>query len=122
MTIEGECLGEPAILTVDETGVWLTYTQKPGAVPETTRVSVTGIRPARLRGLEPFHAFALFFAIGAYFAHLAWLAIAFAAAGIAHGTYRLVQPPQVLVLDGHAFVVARRSLADARQLTQRAAP
>lgn len=118
MTIEGEHLGEPAVLTVDGDGAFLTYVPKPGAAPVTTTVPVTELRPMRIRGLAPFHAFALVFAIGAYFAKMPWLAIAFAAAGIGHGVYRFVQPPQLLVLGDRELIVARRSLAKARELVR----
>ena len=111
MTIEGEYLGEPATLTIDGTRKTLAYTV--GARPAVCEVTTVALRHARL---GPFHLFALVFAIGAYFAKMPWLAIAFAAAGIAHAVYRLFAPSVVLVLDDKPFVVARSSRELVRQL------
>jgi hypothetical protein len=107
MTIEGEYLGEPATLTVDGDRMSLAYTI--GARPAVCDVTTLELRPARLRGLGPFHVFAVVFAVGAYFAKMPWLAVAFAAAGVGHTIYRLAEPPMVLLLDDKPFVVARRS-------------
>jgi hypothetical protein len=111
MTIEGEYLGEPATLTVDGDRKSLAYTV--AARRAVCEVTTIALRRSRL---GPFHVFALVFAIGAYFAKMPWLAIAFAAAGIGHAIYRLVSPAVVLVLDDKRFVVARRSRELVRQL------
>jgi len=130
MTIEGECLGEPATVEVDGDRVIWSYYPAPGhaAASGTARLDELAIelRGARVRGLEPFHAFAIVFAVGAYFARMRGLAVAFAAAGIGHAIYRLARPPQVLVLATAAerfeIVVARGSIEQARELVrQRAA-
>jgi len=107
MTIEGEYLGEPATLTVDGDRLSLAYTI--GARPAVCEVATVEVHQARLRGLGPFHVFALVFAVGAYFAKMPWLAIAFAAAGVGHAIYRIIDPPMMLLLDGKQFVVARGS-------------
>jgi hypothetical protein len=106
MTIEGEYLGEPATLTIDGDRKTLAYTI--AARPAVCEVATIALRHARL---APFHGFAVVFAIGAYFAKMPWLAIAFGAAAIAHAGYRLVRPSMVLLLDDKRFVVARRSRA-----------
>jgi hypothetical protein len=106
MTIEGEYLGEPATLTVDGDRASLAYTI--GARPAVCAVATIERRPPRLFGLGPFHGFAPVFAIGAYFARMPWLAIAFATAGIGHAIYRIARPPIVLLLDDKLFVVAPR--------------
>ena len=123
MTIEGEYLGEPATLEVEGDRMTLRYVPKPGAAQVATSLDATAeLRTARFRGLAPFHPLALFFSVGAYFAKMPWLAIAFAAAGIGHAIFRLARPPQVLMLatasERFAIVVARSSLAEARELVR----
>lgn len=111
MTIEGEYLGEPATLTVDGDRKTLAYTI--AAHPAACEVTTIALRHSRL---GPFHLFALVFAIGAYFAKMPWLAVAFAVAAIAHAVYRIVAPSLVLVLDDKPFVVARGSRELVRRL------
>lgn len=125
MKIEGDHLGEPATVKLNADRVIWSYRLAPlHGRWETALLELMTIelRPARFRGLEPFHPLAVFFAIGAYFAKMPWLAIAFTVAGIGHAIFRVVRPPQVLVLDSakgrFELVVARRSLADARELVR----
>jgi hypothetical protein len=127
--IRGEYLGEPVYLRVEDGRIEWSYSLKPGhrASQALVIAQITAVlRPARLRGLGPFHGFAIMFAIGAYFAHLPWLAIALSVAGLGHALYRLVRTPQVLVLTHPAgrveIAVAWGSLAEARQLVASAMP
>lgn len=127
MTICGEHLGEHTTVVVESDRVTWGAAVAPGVAltrPRSAALDELTIElvPAPVGGLEPFHAIAVFFAVGAYFAHMAWLAIAFAGAAIAHGIYRLARPPNILVLatanERVEIVVAHGSLGEARELVR----
>lgn len=130
MTIRGEHLGERTTVVVEDGRVTWGSAVAPGLQLTRPRSAALDeltfeLRLAPSRGLEPFHIIALFFATGAYFAKMVWLAVAFAGAAIAHGIYRLARPPHVLVLataeERVEIVVANASLAEARELVSRRA-
>lgn len=127
--IEGEHVGAPARVTIDGDRVTWSYSIKPlhhaSRVAQLDELTIS-LAPARWHGLQPAHVIMILGGIGMTFANLRALGAAIAAGALVNAVYRLIRPPQVLVLarDSERFelVVARTSLAAARAFaTTRAA-
>jgi hypothetical protein len=104
MCIDGEHLGEPTSVVVEDGwGKWAS-TVAPGLplkkdrAAEITDFQIIALVQARLRGLTWTHAFGPIFAVGAAFAHIPWFAVALGGGIIAHAGYRWARPLQVLIL------------------------
>jgi hypothetical protein len=127
--LEGEHLGAPAKVTIEEDRVTWSYSIKPlHHARRSARLDelTVSLGAARWRGLQPAHPIMLLGGIGMMFAHLEIVGAAIAALALVDGAYRLIRPPCVLVLatatERFELVVARKSLAEARAFaTTRAA-
>lgn len=124
MRIDGEHLGEPTTVVVEDGWVRWAATVAPGLplkkdrAAELADLQIIALVPARLRGLTWTHVFGPVFAIGAAFAHMPWLGVALGGGITAHAGYRWRRPLQVLILatanERVEIVVDPRSLPVAR--------